>query len=282
MLISSEPLVQEGSMNDYVADFSSSAMPQIPSLKGKVPPEEWAMRVDLAAAFRLVDVYGWSDLLATHLSARVPGGEDHFLINPFGLMFDEVTASSLVKVDPDGKILSETPFTINPAGFVIHSAVHMARPDAASVMHTHTQAGVGVATQKNGLLPLTQHSLAVIAHTGYHGFEGIATDLSERESLARDLADHNVLILRNHGLLTVGRTVGEAFMWLYRAERACRMQLAFQQAGAEAVEIPEEIQRTNIARNKHNNSPQGYRPIGKVEWPALRRRLDRIDPSYAD
>jgi len=257
-------------------------LPQIPSLKGQVPSDEWAMRVNLAAAFRLVDLFGWSDLLATHLSARVPGSDDHFLINPFGLTFDEVTASSLVKVDPDGKVLSPTPFAINPAGFVIHSAVHMARPEAAAVMHTHTQAGVSIATQKAGLLPLTQHALAVIAHTGDHDFAGIATDLSERERLAADLADHNVLILRNHGLLTVGRTVGETFMWLYRAERACRMQLAFQQSGAEPMEIPRTVQETNIARNKHNNSAQGYRPIGKVEWPALRRKLDRASPGYRD
>ena len=226
-------------------------------------PEEWEMRVDLAAAFRLVDLYGWSDLLATHLSARVPGPEDHFLINPFGLMFDEITASSLVKVDQDGNILSETDYSINPAGFVIHG-------------------GVGVATQKGGLLPLTQHAMAVIAQTGYHDYHGIATDLAERDSLVADLGDNRVLILRNHGLLTVGRTVGEAFMWMYRAERACYMQLSVQQAGAELNPIPEEVQRTTIERNRFNNSEKGYRPIGKVEWPALRRKLDRMDPSYKE
>ncbi len=243
-------------------------------------PAEWEARVNLAAIFRLVDNYGWSDLLATHMSARVPGPEDHFLINRFGEMFDEITASSLVKVDRDGEIIAgEGP--VNPAGFVIHSAVHMARPEAACVMHTHTQAGVGVATQRDGLLPLTQHALAVIAHTAYHGYEGIATDLDERERLGRDLGDNNVLILRNHGLLTVGRTFGETFMWMYRAERACRMQLAAQQAGAPLGEIPEEVQAVTIARNRFNNSEEGYRTIGRIEWPALRRRLDRIDPSYA-
>ena len=245
-------------------------------------PEEWEMRVDLAAAFRLVDLHGWSDLLATHLSARVPGPEDHFLINPFGLMFDEVTASSLVKVDQEGSILSPTDYTINPAGFVIHGAIHMARPDVACVIHTHTRAGVGVATQKEGLLPITQHAMAVIAHASYHDYQGIATDLAERESIVRDLGDSNVLILRNHGLLTVGRTAGEAFMWMYRAERACYMQLAFQQSGAALNPIPEEVQRTTIERNRFNNSERGYRPIGKVEWPALRRKLDRIDPSYKE
>lgn len=245
-------------------------------------PDEWEMRVDLAAAFRLVDLYGWSDLLATHLSARVPGPQDHFLINPFGLMFDEITASSLVKVDQDGNILSDTEYDVNPAGFVIHGAIHMARPEVACVIHTHTRAGVGVASQKDGLLPITQHALAVIAHTGYHDYLGIATDLAERESLVADLGDNNVLILRNHGLLTVGRTVGEAFMWMYRAERACYMQLSFQHAGAALCPIPDEVQRTTIERNRFNNSEKGYRPIGRVEWPALRRKLDRIDPSYKD
>lgn len=245
-------------------------------------PEEWEMRVDLAAAFRLVDLYGWSDLLGTHLSARVPGPEDHFLINPFGMMFDEITASSLVKVDQEGSILSETGYGINPAGFVIHGAIHMGRPDVACVIHTHTRAGVGVATQKDGLLPITQHAMAVIAHARYHDYQGIATDMAERESLVADLADDNVLILRNHGLLTVGRTVGEAFMWMYRAERACYMQLAFQQSGAELSPISENVQRTTIERNRFNNSEKGYRPIGKVEWPALRRKLDRTDPSYKD
>ena len=184
------------------------------SAKHNISHEEWERRVDLAAAFRLVNLFGWSDLLATHLSARAPGPEHHFLINPFGLLFEEITASNLVKVDADGKILSETEYDINPAGFTIHSAVHMARPDAACCIHTHTQAGTSVATQKDGLLPLTQHALAVIAQTGYHAYEGIATDLAERESIARDLAGNNVLILRNHGLLTVGRTVGEAWMWM--------------------------------------------------------------------
>lgn len=243
---------------------------------------EWQMRTDLAAAFRLVHHFGWSDLLATHLSARVPDAKDQFLINPFGLMFDEITASNLVKVDEEGNILSETEYSINPAGFTIHSAVHMGRPEVACTIHTHTPAGTAVATQRDGLRPITQHALAVLAQTGYHDYEGIATDLSERERLVRDLADHKVLILRNHGLLTVGNAVGEAFMWMYRAERACRMQIAFQQCGAELSPIPEEVQRVTMERNKFNNSEKGYRPIGKVEWPALRRMLDRIDPSYKE
>jgi ribulose-5-phosphate 4-epimerase/fuculose-1-phosphate aldolase len=236
----------------------------------------------IAACYRLVEMFGWSDLLGTHLSARVPGEEDAFLINPYGLLFEETTASSLVKIDEDGNILSPTEYNINPAGFVIHGAVHMARPEVACAIHTHTQAGTSIATQKDGLLPLTQHALAVIAHTAYHGYEGIATDLSERERLVADLGEANILVLRNHGLLTVGRTVAEAFVWMYRAERACRMQLAFQSSGAEATEIPEEVQATTIARNRLANSPQGHRPIGVLEWPALLRKLDRVDTSYRE
>lgn len=250
------------------------------SLEGQVSPDEWRMRVDLAACYRLVDLFGWSDLLGTHISARVPGEENAFLINPYGLLFEEITASALVKVDEAGNILSPTEHHINPAGFVIHSAIHTARPEVACALHTHTPAGTSVATQRDGLKPLTQHALAVIAHVAYHDYEGIATDLSERERLVRDLGDANVLILRNHGLLTVGRSVAEAFVWIYRAERACRMQLAVQQAGAELVEIPPEVQETTIARNRRANSPEGHRPIGRHEWPALIRKLDRIDTSY--
>jgi ribulose-5-phosphate 4-epimerase/fuculose-1-phosphate aldolase len=251
-------------------------------LKDQVSPEEWAMRVDLAACYRLVDMFGWSDMLGTHISARIPGEEDAFLINPYGLLFEEINASSLVKVDEAGAILSPTDYHINPAGFVIHGAIHMARPEVACAIHTHTQAGTSVATQKDGLLPLTQHALAVIAHTAYHGYEGIATDMSERERLVRDLGENNVLVLRNHGLLTVGRTVAEAFVWMYRAERACRMQLAFQSSGAEATEIPEQVQAVTIARNRLANSPEGHRPIGVLEWPALLRKLDRVDTSYRE
>ncbi|GAB4230173.1 MAG: class II aldolase/adducin family protein [Methyloligellaceae bacterium] len=250
-------------------------------IRESISEAEWQARVDLAAAYRLVDLFGWSDLLGTHLSVRVPGEGHQFLINPYGLLFDEITASSLVKVDEKGNILSPTEYDINPAGFVIHSAVHMALPDIMCVMHTHTQAGVGVATQKQGLLPLTQHALAVIAVTGYHDYEGIATDPGERERIVRDLGDNRVLILRNHGLLTVGRSVAEAFVWMYRAERACRMQLAFQQSGAEPAEIPQEVQRVTIERNRIANSPEGHRPIGRKEWPALLRRLDRVNPGYA-
>jgi ribulose-5-phosphate 4-epimerase/fuculose-1-phosphate aldolase len=257
-------------------------MSTVENLAARISDAERRTRIDLAAAFRLVDLYGWSDLFGTHLSARVPDAPDQFLLNPFGLLFDEITASSLVKVAEDGTELTPSEHGINPAGFTIHGAVHGARPDINWVIHTHTPAGVGVATQAEGLLPLTQQALSVLAHTGYHDYEGIAFDLSERERLVRDLADNNVLVLRNHGLLTVGRTVGEAFVWMYRAERACRMQLAIQQAGAPVHAIPETVVKETTARNRFLNSDKGYRTIGKHEWPALRRRLDRIDPSYKD
>ncbi len=250
------------------------------SLKSQGSEAEWQARVDLAACFRLVDLYGWSDLLATHLSARVPDQPDCFLINPFGTMYDEMTASCLVKVDEDGNELNDSTSGVNPAGFVIHSAVHAARENINWAIHTHTYAGTGVATQKDGILPITQHALAVIATTAYHDYEGIAFEMEERERLIADLQENNILVLRNHGLLTVGRTVGEAFMWMYRAERACRMQLAFQQAGADLIPIPEDIQRVSLERNRKANSPEGYRPIGVNEWPALRRKLDRENPGY--
>ena len=256
-------------------------MPDAISKKKHMTEAEHTARVDLAAAFRLVDLYGWSDMLATHLSARIPGPDEHFLINPVGMMFEEMTASCLVKVDIDGNILSESEFGINPAGYTIHSAVHMGRKDAGCVMHTHTAAGLGVATQKSGLLPLTQMALAVIAQTGYHDYEGPAFDLRERDRLINDLASNNVLILRNHGLLTVGKTVAEAFVWLFRAERACRFQLSFQQAGVPAQEIPKEVQDISIERSKKAISASGHRPIGQFEWPALLRKLNRENPGYA-
>jgi ribulose-5-phosphate 4-epimerase/fuculose-1-phosphate aldolase len=257
-------------------------MPDTISTETAITEAEYATRIDLAAAFRLVDLYGWSDMLATHLSARIPGPNEHFLINPVGMMFDEMTASCLVKVDIDGNILSESEFGINPAGYTIHSAVHMGRKDAGCVMHTHTAAGLGVATQKSGLLPLTQMALAVIAQTGYHDYEGPAFDLGERDRLIKDLARNNVLILRNHGLLTVGKTVAEAFVWLFRAERACRFQLSFQQAGVSPQEIPKAVQDVSIQRSKKAISALGHRPIGEFEWPALIRKLNRENPGYAD
>lgn len=252
----------------------------VPHLNTNMTGAEWQTRVDLAAAYRLVDLFGWSDLLATHLSARVPGPDEHFLINPFGVLFEEMTASALLKVNAEGQVLTESDYGINPAGFVIHGAIHEALPEMACVLHTHTAAGLGVATQKDGLLPLTQQALAVIAKTGYHDYQGIAFDLAERESLIADLGDNRVLVLRNHGLLTVGKTIAEAFMWLYRAERACRFQLAFQQSGAAPQPIPQDVIDVTLERNRQAISDTGYRPIGLKEWPALLRKLDRANPGY--
>lgn len=249
-------------------------------LQKNMSKAEWRTRIDLAALYRLVNYYGWSDLFGTHISARIPDEPNVFLLNPYGYLFEEITASSLVKVDEDGNEFDKSDNGINPAGFTIHSAVHAAKPEINFVIHTHTPAGVGVSVQRDGILPLTQHSLVVITHTGYHDYEGIATDLDERERLAQDLGENRVLVLRNHGLLTVGADAGEAFMWMYRAERACRMQLAHQQAAVPVFEIPEEVQRMTIERNQHNNSEKGFRTIGKVEWPGLLRQMDRIDPSY--
>ena len=182
-----------------------------------IAAEEWEVRVQLAACYRLVDLQGWSDMTSTHISARVPGPEHHFLINPHGMLFDEITASSLVKVDLHGKMVDPSAYPVNPAGFVIHSAIHMAREDAMYALHTHTSAGVGVASQEDGLLPITQQALAILGDVAYHGFEGPALRTDERARIATDLGDRRILFLRNHGLLTVGRTAGEAFMAMYRA-----------------------------------------------------------------
>lgn len=245
-----------------------------------VAEAEWEVRVALAASYRLVDLQGWSDMTSTHISARVPGPEHHFLINPHGMLFDEITASSLIKVDLHGKVVNPSDYQVNPAGFVIHSAIHMARPDAMFALHTHTAAGVGVASQRDGLLPITQQALAIMGDVAYHGFEGPALRLDERSRIVNDLGDRRILFLRNHGLLTLGRTAGEAFMAMYRAERACRFQLAFQAAGAALSPIPEDIQDSTASRGRKAFWNGGALDPDRLEWPALLRRLDRIDPGY--
>jgi ribulose-5-phosphate 4-epimerase/fuculose-1-phosphate aldolase len=241
---------------------------------------EWEARIDLAACYRLVDLHGWSDLLGTHISARVPGEPDNFLLNPYGNLWDEMCASDLIKVDMDGNILSETNRFINPAGFTIHSAILKERPDVNCAIHTHTEGGTAVATQKDGLLPITQHALHVLAHTGYADYGGIETEPGERDRISAAIGDHNVLMLRNHGIVSAGASVGEAFVWMYRAERACRMQLSLQQSGAELVPIDEAVVEKTMALNQHLNSEKGHRTIGKHEWPALKRKLDRVNPGY--
>jgi len=211
-----------------MADGSSAAPI---SLKDKVDAEEWAARVNLAALYRLVALQGWDDLIYTHISARVPGPEHHFLINPYGMHFDEITASSLVKIDLDGKVLQDTSYFVNAAGFTIHSAIHSAREDAQFVMHLHTDQGVAVASQKEGLLPISQHALIVLPMLAYHDYEGIALNLDERERIVADLGDKKLMLLRNHGTLSVGRTAGDCWVGMFYLERACLQQVMALSAG---------------------------------------------------
>lgn len=250
----------------------------IPSLKGKVADAEWQLRCDLAAAYRLVDEFGWSDLVFTHISARIPGPEHHFLINPYGLAFDEITASSLVKVDAQCNKLHESPFPVNPAGFVIHSAVHEVREDALCVLHTHTRAGVAVSAQKNGVLPLSQQSTFVLASLAYHDYEGVAFRPDEKSRLQADLGRATCLCLRNHGLLTVGPTIADAFLAMYIFESACQIQIAAQAGGGELIHVNSAIISGVAEAMRVQTGGLG----GTFVWPTLLRRLDRRDPSYRD
>jgi ribulose-5-phosphate 4-epimerase/fuculose-1-phosphate aldolase len=244
----------------------------------QVSTQEWQTRVDLAAAYRLMAHYGWDDLVFTHISARVPGPEHHFLINPYGMMFDEITASSLVKVDLEGRVVMETPYPVNPAGFTIHSAVHAAREDALCVLHSHTVAGVAVSAQQQGLLPISQQSLFALASLGYHAYEGVALNEEEKPRLVADLGNKQALMLKNHGLLTVGRTPAEAFLGMYNLQRACEIQVHAQAAGAALTPIPAPI-LAGIARQVAVVT----KGMGAgIVWPGLLRKLDRIDPSYRD
>jgi ribulose-5-phosphate 4-epimerase/fuculose-1-phosphate aldolase len=273
------------------------------SLKQHVSAEEWKLRVDLAACYRLVALYGWSDLIFTHVSARVPtpprslrslppegasapselpggadGPEHHFLINPYGMMFDEITASSLVKVDMDCNKLHDSPYPVNPAGFVIHSTLHAARDDAQCVLHTHTQAGVAVSAQRGGLLPISQQSTFVLGSLAYHDYEGVAIRDDEKPRLVKDLGSANFYMLRNHGLLTVGRSIADAFLAMYTFENACRIQIAAQAGGGELVSVNPQILKGVAHAMKVQTDGLG----GAFVWPALLRKLDRVDPSYKD
>src|SRR5215207_3558894 len=241
-----------------------------------VSEEEWQVRVDLAAAYRLVADYGWDDLVFTHISARVPGPEHHFLINPYGMMFDEITASSLVKVDLNGKIVMDSEYSINPAGFTIHSAVHAAREDALCVIHLHTEFGIAVSAQENGLLPISQQSLFVLASLGYHDYEGLALNDEEKPRLVADLGKKTFLILRNHGLLTVGHTVADAFLSMFLLERACRIQMLAQSGGKELIRIPDSI----LAQIPAQEMVVTKGGPGRLVWPGLLRKLDRLGADY--
>ena len=247
----------------------------IPSLKEVVSAEEWKLRVDLAAAYRLVALYGWSDLVFTHISARIPGPEHHFLINPYGLMFDEITASSLVKVDQQCNKLSDSPFPVNPAGFTIHSCIHEVREDAGCVLHTHSRAGVAVSAQKGGVLPISQQSTFVLASLAYHDYEGVALRDDEKPRLQKDLGNNTYLMLRNHGLLTVGKTIPEAFLSMYTFENTCRIQIDAQ-GGGELVQVDPKIISNMGEVMRVATAGQG----ANLAWPALLRKLDRTDPSY--
>jgi ribulose-5-phosphate 4-epimerase/fuculose-1-phosphate aldolase len=249
----------------------------IPSLKDKVSEQEWQMRVDLAAAYRLVAAYGWSDLVFTHISARIPGPEHHFLINPYGLMFDEINASSLVKVDQQCNKIIDSPFPVNPAGFVIHSAVHEAREDVQCVLHTHTRAGVAVSAQKAGVLPISQQSTFVLASLAYHEYEGVAFRDEEKPRLQADLGHANFLMLRNHGLLTCGKTIADAFLAMYTFENTCQIQVAAQ-AGGELTQVNPLILQGVAQAMKVQTGGLG----GAFVWPSLIRKLDRMDPSYRE
>jgi ribulose-5-phosphate 4-epimerase/fuculose-1-phosphate aldolase len=248
------------------------------SVRKQVSDEEWAARVDLAACYRLIAMYGWDDLVFTHVSARVPGPDEHFLINAYGMLFDEITASSLVKVDLDGEKVSDSPYPINPAGFVIHSAVHEARPDVGCVLHTHTKAGVAVSAQVEGLLPISQVSLFAYATLAYHDYEGIALNDEEKPRLVADLGDGKALILRNHGLLTTGSTIPDAFLMMYVLETACQTQVLAQSTGADLVSVPQPIVDGIQAQADVVLKGLG----GQLAWPGLLRKLDRIDSSFRD
>jgi len=234
--------------------------------------DEWLARCDLAACYQLVDFYGWSDLSGTHISARVPGS-DHFLINPYGLLFDQITASNLIKVDHEGKIVGDSAYPINPAGFLIHSCIHRARPDVNCVLHTHTRAGNAVAMQKDGLLPLTQKALIIMGWVAYHDYEGVVLDADEQERLVASLGDKMILILRNHGLLTCGETVGAAFVWMHRIEAACRHQVDGLAGGVPLHYPRESVQKKTIEQGLKIFAPNGHARVG-MEWPSLLAQLE--------
>jgi ribulose-5-phosphate 4-epimerase/fuculose-1-phosphate aldolase len=249
-------------------------------MRARCSAAEWQARVDLAACYRLVELYGMSDMMANHISARVPGEEGAFLINAYGMLYEEITASSLIKVDLDGEILGTPDFGplaygVNKAGYVIHSAVHAARPEVDCVIHVHTWASMAVSSLQCGLLPITQTAMRFLK-IGYHDYCGVVLNLDEQKSLISDLGDREALILRNHGALVVGRTVGEAFNWTHRLELACRSQLAAMACNTKLVSVSQPV----LEQTWSNYQPQTRRAYGVMEWPALLRKLDRIDPTY--
>jgi ribulose-5-phosphate 4-epimerase/fuculose-1-phosphate aldolase len=258
----------------------SSTTDSTQSVQAQVSATEWQTRVDLAACYRLIALYGWDDLIFTHISAKVPGSED-FLINPYGLMFEEVCASNLVKIDLAGNKLSDNGFDINPAGYTIHSAVHEMRHDVNCVLHIHTAAGIAVSAQKAGLLPLSQQSLFVLSSLAYHGYEGVALNPDEKARLQADLGDKHFMILPNHGLLTAGGSIADAFLMMFTLQRACEIQVLAQAGGSELISIPAPILSGAKAMLAGvMKSPHGMG--GALPWPALKRKLDRVMPGYGN
>ena len=245
------------------------------SVRSQVSEQEWQLRVDLAACYRLIALHGWDDLVFTHISAKIPGPEHHFLINPYGLMFDEITASSLVKIDMDCRPVMPTPYKVNPAGFVIHSAIHAVREDAGCVLHTHTRAGVAVSAMKGGLRPISQQSTIILQSLAYHDYEGIAVRDDEKARLQSHLGTANYLMLRNHGLLTVGRTIGDAFLHMYTFESACQVQVGAM-AGGEVIEVGQGVLDTV----RHAVGVQRSVLTTAEIYAALKRKLDRRNPGY--
>jgi len=256
--------------------MTATAAPSLAPARERVSDEEWQVRVDLAAAYRLVAHYGWDDLIFTHISARVPGPDHHFLINPYGMLFGEITASSLVKVDLGGAIVEPSEYIVNPAGFTIHSAVHEAREDAHCVLHLHTVAGVAVSCHEHGLLPINQTAMLFNERLAYHDYEGLALMLDERPRLVADLGEKNAIILRNHGLLTVGASVADAFSGMYLLQRACEMQIAALAGGVPLHYPAPDVQ--GVVRKQAAVGLTGR--DSQLAWDALLRMLDKKDPSY--
>jgi ribulose-5-phosphate 4-epimerase/fuculose-1-phosphate aldolase len=247
---------------------------QQPDVRAQVSAEEWQVRVDLAACYRLVAMYGWDDIVFTHISARVPGPDHHFLINPYGMMFEEITASSLVKVDEQCNKVLDTPYPVNPAGFVIHSAIHAGRTDVQCVLHTHTPDGVAVSAQEHGLLPISQQATIALSSLGYHDYEGIAVNDAEKPRLVNDLGHSANFILRNHGLLTVGPAVADAFLVMFNLQRACEIQV--RALSAKVTQVDPRI----VAGVKANVAMVTRGMGGQIAWPALLRKLARVNPGY--
>jgi ribulose-5-phosphate 4-epimerase/fuculose-1-phosphate aldolase len=248
------------------------------AIKQQVSAAEWEVRVNLAAAYRLVALYGWDDLVFTHISARVPGPEHHFLINPYGMMFEEITASSLVKIDLEGNKVMDSPYEINPAGFTIHSCIHAAREDVSCIVHVHSLNGVAVSAQKDGVLPISQQSLFVLSSLAYHDYEGVALNPGEQPRLVQDLGKKTYLMLRNHGLLTVGPSIADAFLYMYLFETACMIQIRAQSGGKELIHIPGQILEGIRLAARQVTRGMG----GSLVWPGLLRKLDRANPGYRD